>query len=203
MRIRQAVVTPGVGDPDVRIAARVQADAAAQGQVVTDAPGESESRHQQVEAIDVGVVTQATIGIRKRLVEARAVAGREELVAQAGNDSQVVAIEEDLVLDVQRVKGVREVGRCIVGVVGSTATAVIDAARPAQLEAVDAGRLATVDVVHPLLRGQQCARRVVAIGVIEEIVLAATRVLHEQVEDLEVFAIVAGGDDVITDEVVR
>ena len=167
--VGHAVVRIVVRQPDVGVAARIEAEAAAELQIVGKVIAEAEARLQQTPAVQVRRVVEAVAG-HEVGVQGRLVVRVVPVIPQAEGQGQVVR-EDPFVLGVQGVGAVGEAGRRIVR--------------------VQRGRVAVID------------DRGVAVPEVVDAVEAelALAVLDEQVEHVQVFALVAEGEQVITPDV--
>ncbi len=160
-----------VGDPHIRRTARVEADAARDQHRRVRLPVEAEPRHQDVLAAERGGVREAVLG-----QEARIERGTDvlliELVAQADADGQLRR-RAQLILDVEGVEDVRPARRPVrLGVVGGVGVAEAAGGLAGQVGETVLGPAAGVEHVF------------------------AVTLLHELVEHVEPFTLVAGREHV-------
>ncbi len=80
LHVREAIVAPSVRNPYVWVTARVETSATANRQVVVSFPGKAQTRHEQVEAVDVGIITQTAISRSECRVVVGAVVTFEPIV---------------------------------------------------------------------------------------------------------------------------
>src|SRR5690606_12234520 len=124
----------------------------------------------------------------------------EKVVADTGNERQVVLVEEPLILDVKAVQSIAELGCCIRGIVRASPAAVVDVVRTAELELINSGK-AAIRIIEPLLRRQRGTERRVAAGIVEIVPFAANGVLHERIEYREFLTLVSDSNEMVASQV--
>ena len=105
-----------VGQPDVRVAARVEAGAAAHGQDIGLFPGEGEAGLKQPFTIQVGGIAEAVVGHKLRIFFGTVVSA-VPVVTQPRNDGQPVS-QPEFILGIDGIQRISPIGRSIRRVIG-------------------------------------------------------------------------------------
>ena len=171
--LTRVVVRVHVRQPDIRVAARVDAQTTVEDGAVGEVERKANARLRQALTVEGEVVAKTVLG-QELLVQRRRIAGRVPVMTQAGYDRQTVA-DLELVLDVHRVDVVTPIRCRVIRVVGR--------------------RIVVVDVVGELgFKGFQrretettlCAEAQLGLGV-----------LDEDVEDFQRLELITEGQAVI------
>jgi hypothetical protein len=108
LHVGEAIIAPGIGQPDIGIAPGVKPKPAAYRHIIQRIPGEAQARHQQIQAIQSGVITQATIECGERLIELWLIVAGEPVVAHTGNHGQRQIGKLEFILKIERVLQILE-----------------------------------------------------------------------------------------------